>query len=129
MRKTTILPILCFASGITMAQVRSFEAEKLFPEKNEKLKFHTVSGERHGPSFFKKFVFPEVEYTPGETLTFEKYHTVDVMYAWYEKWATQFPDIVDLYVIGESFEGRPVYQMTLTNKKNRKRYRQTCGLF
>lgn len=120
MRKTSLLTILCFATSIALAQVRSFESEKLFPEKNEKLKFHTVSGERHGPSFFKKFVFPEVEYIPGEKLTFEKYHTVDVMYAWYEKWATQFSDIVDLYVIGESFEGRPIYQMTLTNKKTGK---------
>jgi hypothetical protein len=120
MRKTALLTIACFATSIASAQVRSFESEKLFPEKNEKLKFHTVSGERHGPSFFKKFVFPEVEYTPGENLTFDKYHTVDVMYAWYEKWAAQFPDIVDLYIIGESFEGRPIYQMTLTNKKTGK---------
>ncbi|OYX13926.1 MAG: peptidase [Algoriphagus sp. 32-45-6] len=98
----------------------SFVTEKPFSEKNEKAKFYTVSGERHGPSFFKKFVFPEVEYSPGERLTFDKYHTVDVMYHWYEKWAAQFPDIVDLYVIGHSFEGRPIYQMTLTNKKTGK---------
>ena len=39
------------------------------------------------------------------------------MYHWYKKWAQQYPDIVDLYVISESFEGRPVLQMTLTNKK------------
>ena len=101
MKKIVLLICACLVSGIAFTQVRSFEAEKPFPEKNDKLKFHTVSGERHGPSFFKKFVFPEVEYTPGEKLTFDKYHTVEVMYAWYEKWAAQFPDIVDLYVIGE----------------------------
>jgi hypothetical protein len=120
MKKITLLAFASVVIGVASAQVRPFQAEKLFPEKNEKSKFYTVSGERHGPSFFKKFVFPEVEYVPGEKLTFDKYHTVDVMYAWYEKWAAQYPDIVDLYVIAESFEGRPIYQMTLTNKKTGK---------
>ncbi|GMQ26713.1 M14 family metallopeptidase [Algoriphagus sp. oki45] len=118
-----ILPItatLLLLNGVAFSQVRSFQNEKPFPEKNEKSKYYTVSGERHGPSFFKKQVFPEVEYTPGDKLTFDKYHTVDVMYHWYEKWASEYPDIVDLYVIEHSFEGRPIYQMTLTNKKTGK---------
>ncbi|KAI9549565.1 putative carboxypeptidase A2-like [Daphnia sinensis] len=42
------------------------------------------------------------------------------MYHWYQKWATQFPDLIDLYVVAESFEGRPILQMTLTNKKTGK---------
>ncbi|MFC3414130.1 M14 family metallopeptidase [Algoriphagus hitonicola] len=102
------------------AQVKSFEQEKLFSEQDTTAKFYTVSGERHGPSFFKKFKFPEVEYTPGDQLTFDKYHTVEVMYHWYERWAEEYPDIVDLYVVGHSLEGRPVYQMTLTNKSTGK---------
>lgn len=120
MKKSLLLSAAFLASGIAFSQVRPFQPEKSFPEKNEKSKFYTVSGERHGPSFFKKFVFPEVEYSPGEKLTFDKYHTVDVMYHWYEKWAQQFPEIVDLYVIDHSFEGRPIYQMTITNKKTGK---------
>ncbi len=120
MKKSLLLSAAFLASGIAFSQVRPFQPEKSFPEKNEKSKFYTLSGERHGPSFFKKFVFPEVEYSPGEKLTFDKYHTVDVMYHWYEKWAQQFPEIVDLYVIDHSFEGRPIYQMTITNKKTGK---------
>ncbi|MFC5190230.1 M14 family metallopeptidase [Algoriphagus aquatilis] len=120
MRKTYLLLICLLGASFSTAQVKSFHPTQQFPEKNQKSKFYTVSGERHGPSFFKKFVFAEVEYTPGEKLTFNKYHTVDVMYHWYEKWAQQFPDIVDLYVIEYSFEGRPIYQMTITNKKTGK---------
>ncbi|MDX5337558.1 MAG: M14 family metallopeptidase [Cyclobacteriaceae bacterium] len=120
MKKNILISAACLVSGLAAAQVKPFQPEKVFPEKNPKMKFHTVSGERHGPSFFKKFEFPEVEYTPQEKLTFDKYHTVDVMYHWYEKWAQQFPDIVDLYVVGKSYEGRPIYQMTLTNKKTGK---------
>jgi hypothetical protein len=120
MKKVTFLLLVLLSAGVSTAQVKSFKENPPFPEKNQKSKFYTVSGERHGPSFFKKFVFPEVEYTPGDKLTFYTYHTVDVMYHWYEKWANQFPEIVDLYVIEHSFEGRPIYQMTVTNKKTGK---------
>ncbi|NVJ87434.1 MAG: peptidase [Algoriphagus sp.] len=120
MRKYFFLVFLALFMGQAYAQVKDFRSEKPFPEKNEKSTFYTVQGERHGPSFFKKEVFPEVEYTPGEQLTFDSYHTVEVMYHWYEKWAQDFPEITDLYVIGYSFEGRPIYQMTITNKKTGK---------
>nr|MCU0401472.1 peptidase [Algoriphagus sp.] len=120
MRKKLLFCTAFFLSEIAAAQVKSFHPEKGFPERNANSKFYTVSGERHGTSFFKKFVFPEVEYTPGEKLTFNKYHTVDVMYHWYEKWAQQFPELVDLYVIEHSYEGRPIYQLTITNKKTGK---------
>lgn len=120
MKKIFAIFILAMVSSLAFSQVKPFVPESLFPEANSKAKFHTVKGERHGPSFFKKFIFPEVEYVPGETLNFDKYHTVDVMYHWYQKWATQFPDLVDLYVVAESFEGRPILQMTLTNKKTGK---------
>lgn len=120
MKKINLLIMSLLYAGVSTAQVKSFHPTQTFPEKNIKSKFYTVSGERHGPSFFKKFVFPEVEYTPSDKLSFDKYHTVDVMYHWYEKWAQQFPEIVDLYVIEHSFEGRPIYQMTITNKKTGK---------
>lgn len=129
MKKTLTISCLALLSGLVNAQVRPFEKEKPFTEGDSTAKFHTVSGERHGPSFFKKFVFPEVEYTPGASLTFDKYHTVNVMYHWYETWAKQYPDIVDLYVIGESFEGRPIYQMTITNKKTGKETDKPAAYF
>ena len=118
-RQLLFFPILLLSTAL-LAQVRPFVPEQVFPEKNTKSKHYLVSGERHGTSFFKKFEFPEVEYRPGATLDFTKYHTVDVMYHWYETWAKQYPDLVDLYVVEKSFEGRPIYQMTLTNKKTGK---------
>lgn len=129
MKKITFLLLVLLSAGVSTAQVKSFQENPPFPEKNQKSKFYTVSGERHGPSFFKKFVFPEVEYTPGDKLTFDTYHTVDVMYHWYEKWANQFPEIVDLYVIEHSFEGRPIYQMTVTNKKTGKDTNKPAAYF
>ncbi|MDT8342534.1 MAG: M14 family zinc carboxypeptidase, partial [Longimicrobiales bacterium] len=71
---------------------------------------------RHGPSHFPRVRHPEVEYEAGETLTFDRYHTVDVMYTWLERWAEWYPDLVELYQVGTSLEGRPILQVTLTNK-------------
>lgn len=116
-------------SVMSYGQIDTFQKAKVFTESDTSAKFHTVSGERHGPSFFKKHKFPEVEYVPGEKLTFDKYHTVNVMYHWYEKWAELYPEIVDLYIIGESFEGRPIYQMTLTNKKTGKDTEKPAAYF
>jgi len=32
-------------------------------------------------------------------------------------WASEYPDLVDVYTVGESYLGVPLYQMTITNKK------------
>jgi hypothetical protein len=71
---------------------------------------------RHGPSFFPRVRHPEVEYEAGDELTFDRYHTVDVMYTWLERWAEWYPDIVELYQVGTSLKGRPIMQVTLTNR-------------
>ncbi len=77
---------------------------------------YTVGGERHGISFFPERRFPQVRYEPLEELRFDRYHTADVMYAWLERWAEQYPNIMEVYEVGRSFEGRQILQVTLTNK-------------
>ncbi|MEY3420846.1 MAG: hypothetical protein RIR48_1135, partial [Bacteroidota bacterium] len=112
-----------------LAQDQLYYKPASFPEQNSKTKFYTVKGERHGTSFFKKDSFPEVEYKAGDKLTFDIYHTPDVMYHWYRKWAQQFPDIVDLYEVARSYEGRPILQMTITNKKTGKHTDKPAAYF
>lgn len=114
------LAIIILTSGITFGQgYRPLETEK-WPESDKDSTTYTVKGERHGISFFKQHRHPEVQYAAGEQLDFNSYHTADVMYHWYKKWAEQYPDIVDLYEVEKSFEGRPILQMTITNKKTGK---------
>ncbi|MGH7481579.1 MAG: M14 family metallopeptidase [Longimicrobiales bacterium] len=78
--------------------------------------FYTLRGERHGVAVFPRVRHPQVVYEPRESLTFDRYHTVDVMYAWLRRWEERFPELVDLYEVGRSFEGRPILQVTLTNE-------------
>ncbi len=100
-----------------------------WPEAQGDSVMYTVGGERHGISFFKQHRFPEVQYEMGDVLTFDHYHTVDVMYAWYEKWAEEYSDIVDLYEVARSFEGRPILQMTITNKETGKHTDKPAAYF
>lgn len=118
-----------FAYGISLAQESSYVDQKKWPEQDEKAKFYTISGERHGQSFFKKHQFPEVEYEAKEKLTFDIYHTPDVMYHWYRLWAEKYPDITELYEVAKSFEGRPILQMTITNKKTGKHTDKPAAYF
>ena len=88
--------------------------------KEKKTEQYTLSGFRHGVSFFPKVKIGGVEYESADTLGFDRYHSLDVIYTWLRKWEKDFPDLVDLYEVGESYEGRSVLQMTLTNKKTGK---------
>ncbi len=130
MRKEyTLLISLSFIVNALHAQNHTLSKKEIWPEHNEKSKYYTVSGERHGQSFFKKHEFPEVEYTPGDKLTFDIYHTPDVMYHWYKVWAEKYPDITELYEVAKSFEGRPILQMTITNKKTGKHTDKAAAYF
>jgi len=91
-----------------------------FPESDTSKKQYTLSGFRHGVSFFPKVKLKQVQYEAGDRLSFDKYHSANVIYKWLERWALQYPDLIDLYEVGKSFEGRPILQMTLTNKKTGK---------
>lgn len=92
------------------------EPDPFPPESQRNPNIYSVGGTRDGRSTFPRVRHPEVEYEAGDRLTWDRYHTVDVMYTWMKRWAAQHPNIVELYEIGRSFEGRPILQMTLTNR-------------
>jgi len=112
--------ILFFLITGIQAQIVKPLTEEKWPESNTDTKFYTLKGFRHGVSFFPKVQYPEVEYTPSPELTFDKYHTADVIYHWMRKWAEQYPNLIDMYEVGVSYEGRPILQITLTNKETGK---------
>jgi hypothetical protein len=81
---------------------------------------YTVSGYRHGVSFFPEVELKSVQYVAGDSLAFDRYHTSDVMYTWLQRWEEMYPELIDLYEVGKSFEGFSILQMTITNKKTGK---------
>jgi hypothetical protein len=99
-----------------------------FPE-SDTSKIYTVSGYRHGLSFFPKVQNQHVQYEATQQLTFDKFHSADVIYTWMKRFAEACPDLVELYEIGKSYEGRPILQMTVTNKKNGKATDKPAAFF
>ncbi|HPW17264.1 MAG TPA: M14 family metallopeptidase [Candidatus Aminicenantes bacterium] len=114
MRQVVVLSLIAAAAAIAFATAQDFgprgrQASKLPPT-------YTVGGVRHGVSHFPKvsyeFTKPEKE---GE-MDFAHYHTYDEIVHFLRKWAADHPNLVDLYSVGKSFEGRDIWQITITNK-------------
>lgn len=103
-----------------MIPVISFAQPGNQPDKNEKPKIYDLKGFRHGVSFFPAVEYKSVQYAAGDSLKFNQYHAEEVVLEWMKRWAEKYPDLVELYEVGKSFEGRPVMQMTFTNKKTGK---------
>ena len=64
---------------------------------------------------------------PG-VMDFQHYHAEAEINWWMRKWAYDHPDIVELKQVGTSFGGKPIYQLTITNKALRRRHRQAGGV-
>ena len=81
---------------------------------------YLVGGERHGRSFFPKVDYPEVKPLKEGELDFRHFHTYDEVNQLLKKWARRYPELVELYAVGKSFEGRDIRQVTVTNSKTGK---------
>ncbi len=89
-------------------------------QQKEESKYWTVAGYRHGPSFFPRSFYEETKPLQEGVMDFKHYHTYTEMVRWFKKWTAQYPELVDLYVVAQSFGGRDIYQLTVTNKKTGK---------
>jgi hypothetical protein len=108
MLKTHILAGLTLIPALLAAQ----------PE--NKIPQYSMSGFRHGINYFPVVKHPGVQYEPGDSLAFGTYHSLEVICSWLSLWEKEYPGLVELYEVDRSFEGRPVMQMTITNKEKGK---------
>ena len=120
MKKNLLVSMILLISMTLSGQSFNAPAVKVFPESDPGQKNYTLTGLRHGVSYFPKVKLAHVQYEAGEVLTFDKYHSSIVIYAWMGRWAEKYPELVSLYEVGRSYEGRPILQMTITNKKTGK---------
>lgn len=76
----------------------------------------TIAGQREGESTFTVVKYDQVQPKVPGRMDFDHFHTGIEIQWWLKKWAHERPDIVDLYIVGESFSGQPIYQLTITDK-------------
>jgi len=111
--KKFVLPVLLYCLIFPAAVAQS-------PASSPKHGNYVLIPERHGISHFPLVKLPHVLYEKEDVITFSKYHSADVIYDWMNEWTEKYPGLIDLYEVGKSFEGRPIYQITLTNKQTGK---------
>jgi len=87
-----------------------------FPMPDSTQRMHIVAGTRHGPSAFPLSNYEQVRPKQPGVMDFEHYHTSEEIEWWMRKWAHENPGFISLYQVGESYGGRPIWQMTFTNK-------------
>jgi len=77
---------------------------------------YVVGGVRHGASFFPRVDYAFTKPQAVGAMDFRHYHTYGEVTAFLQQWAKDYPNLVDLYSVGKSFEGRDIWQITITNK-------------
>ncbi|MFZ2340162.1 MAG: M14 family zinc carboxypeptidase [Bacteroidales bacterium] len=108
MRKTHILAGLTLIPALLAAQ----------PE-NKNIQY-SMTGFRHGINYFPVVKHPGVQYEPGDTLAFGACHSPEVICSWLRLREKEYTGLVEVYEVDRSFEGRPIFQMALTNKETGK---------
>jgi len=115
-----IVPAILAAAGLVAlaAQDQGPRGRESFEPRPTKA--YIVGGVRHGASFFPRAGYDFTKPKAAGEMDFLHYHTYDEVNGFLEKWAAEHPDIVDLYSVGRSFEGRDIWQITITNKSTGK---------
>jgi Zinc carboxypeptidase len=108
--KTRPILVLLFA-GVVAALIFSAAAQEKKPAR-----VYTVGGLRHGVSFFPRVDYEATRPKVKGEMDFAHYHKYDEVVEFLQKWEKDYPNLVSLYSVGKSFEGRDIWQITITNK-------------
>ncbi|MBN1939810.1 MAG: peptidase [Candidatus Aminicenantes bacterium] len=120
MKKITIrtaLAAVIAASVLLSVSAQDFPRRDFTPVPS---KAYQVGGVRHGVSFFPRYEGDIIKPKKPGTMDFLHYHTYAEVNEFLAAWAKEYPDLVDLYSVAKSFEGRDIRQITITNKKTGK---------
>lgn len=113
--------IRALTAGVAIGASALLQAQAPAPAAPEKPRpMHRVGGARDGASAFARVEYAQVKPKAAGEIDFGHYHTYDETVTLLREWAARHPDLVELYSVGQSFEGREIWQITIANKKNLK---------
>ena len=79
--------------------------------------YRVGGGPRDGASTFPIVRYAQIKPLREGEIDFQHYHSYEESTAFLRKWAAAYPNLIELYSVGQSLEGREIWQITLTNKK------------
>ena len=105
MRKLFLLHVALAITMTAAGQGYKVLDPVIFSESDNNDSVYTVKGYRHGVSFFPQVKHSDVQYEKGPELTFDTFHSNDVINEWMIYFAKEYPQLTELYEVGKSFEG------------------------
>jgi hypothetical protein len=79
--------------------------------------YQVGGGTRDGVSAFPRVDYAQVRPIKDGEVDFKHFHTYEEATALVRMWAARYPGLVQLYSVGQSLEGREIWQITVTNQK------------
>jgi len=86
------------------------------PETANKM-YRVGGGVRDGASAFARVEYAQLKPLREGEVDFKHFHTYEEATAILRMWAARYPNLVELYSVGQSLEGREIWQITITNEK------------
>ena len=117
--KRTVRALILACCVLSLAVLSDTPAQVQAP-KDGQSKFWIVPGLRQGPSYFRRNILKETTPLVEGVMDFKHYHKYTEQVEFFKKWEKQYADLVDLYVVAQSYGGIDIYQLTVTNKKTGK---------
>jgi hypothetical protein len=118
-RFVTVLAVLA-AFGALVAAQEGMPREGRGGPPPRTVPVHRVAGVRDGVSVFPKVDYAQLKPQKAGDVDFKHYHAYEETASLLKMWAAKYPDLVELYSVGQSFEGREIWQVTITNRKTGK---------
>jgi hypothetical protein len=110
-----ILSVLVAASALMVAAQEGRLQRQTGPVTTRPM--YKVGGTRDGMSAFPKVDYPQMRPLVAGEYDSQHYHALEEANNLLKMWSQKYPGLVDLYSVGRSFEGRDIWQITITNKK------------
>ncbi len=82
--------------------------------------YQVAGGTRDGISAFPRVDYVQMRPVKTGEVDFKHYHSYEEATALLRTWAARYPNLVQLYSVGQSLEGRELWQITITNQKTGK---------
>ena len=76
---------LFFITTLIMIAISLYGQRERQGTEDSPKKYYTLNGQRHGANFFPEVELQHVQYVAGETLSFDKYHSADVINTWLKR--------------------------------------------
>ena len=114
MRILTTLGLLAASGGMWVS------AQAPPPQAKAPAMHRVTGGARDGASAFPRVTYTEVTPKVRGQVDFQHYHTYEETVELLRAWAARYPGLVNLDSVGQSLEGRELWQLTIANKRGSK---------